>query len=221
MRQALALAADREELANVVLRGMYTAGSGGFVPPGMPGHSPRIGFLYQPDWARQLFAAAVGHAAGSGLPTLEGLTVPPIDPLITQYLKAEWEANLGIQVAWQVEDWPPFQRRLEQDPPHMYVLALFAERPDPSDFLSPGEERHRTRWTSQAYEEPVEKARHVLDQKARIELLRQADQVLVHEASIIPLFYGRQHVLIKPWVSSFPISALNRWYWKDTIIKPH
>jgi len=43
----------------------------------------------------------------------------------------------------------------------------------------------------------------------------------VHEAPILPLFYGRQHLLVKPWVSSFPISALNGWYWKDTVIEPH
>jgi oligopeptide transport system substrate-binding protein len=147
--------------------------------------------------------------------------VPPIDPLIAQYLQAQWRENLGIQVAWEVADWPPFRRRLQQDPPHLYLLACFADWPDPSCFLPPDIEPGRTRWASQAYEELVEKPRHTLDQSARIDLLRRADQILVHEAPIVPLFYGRQHLLVKPWVSSFPISALNRWYWKDTVIEPH
>jgi ABC-type transport system substrate-binding protein/DNA-binding SARP family transcriptional activator len=220
LRQALAHGADREDLSNVVLRGMYTPGTGGLVPPGMPGHSPRIGFSYHPDRARQLLAAA-GHAHGSGLPVLRGLSVPPIDPLVTQHLQAQWHENLGIEVAWEVADWPPFQRRLQQDPPHLYLLARFADWPDPSYFLPPHSERHRTRWVGQAYEDLVEGARRALDQDARIELLRQADQILMQEAPMVPLFYGRQHMLVKPWVSSFPISALNRWYWKDTIIEPH
>ncbi|MDH4208624.1 MAG: ABC transporter substrate-binding protein, partial [Anaerolineae bacterium] len=220
LRQALALAANREELANVVLRGMYAPGTGGFVPPGMPGHSPQSGFPYDPERARQLLAAA-GHAGGAGLPALEGLSVPPIDPLLPQYLQAQWQENLGIEVVWNVADWPPFRRRLQEDPPHLYLLAGFAAWPDPSSFLEPHVERERTRWASQAYEEQVEQARHTLDQQVRIEFLRQADQILVREAPIVPLYYGRQHILVKPWVSSFPISALNHWYWKDTVLEPH
>jgi ABC-type transport system substrate-binding protein/DNA-binding SARP family transcriptional activator len=220
LRQALALGADREELADVVLRGMYAPGTGGFVPPGMPGHSPQIGLPYDPDRARQLLVAA-GHAAGSRLPVLEGLSVPPIDPLIPQYLQAQWQENLGVQVAWEVADWPPFRQRLEQDPPHMYLLASVADWPDPSGFLPPHLELARTRWQSRSYEELVERARHTLEQEARLELLCRADQIVVQQAPIVPLFYGRQHTLVKPWVRSFPISALNHWYCKDVVIEPH
>ncbi|MGC9333427.1 MAG: ABC transporter substrate-binding protein [Anaerolineae bacterium] len=220
LRQALALGVDREELANIVLRGMYAPGTGGFVPPGMPGHSPQIGLRYDPGRARQLLATA-GYDAGSGLPALEGLSVPPIDPLIPQYLQAQWQENLGIHVAWDVVDWLPFRQRFQQDPPPMYLLASFADWPDPSGFLETSIERRRTRWMDPAYEALVERARQVLDQGLRVELLCQADQILVQEASIVPLFYGRQHMLVKPWVSRFPISALNHFYCKDTVIEPH
>jgi oligopeptide transport system substrate-binding protein len=220
LRQALVLGAGREELADVALRGMYAPGTGGFVPPGMPGHSSQIGLSYDPDRARQLLAAA-GHAGGSGLRVLKGLSVPPIDPLIPQYLQAQWQEHLGVQVAWEVADWLPFRQRLQQDPPHMYLLASFADWPDPSSFLPPQLERARTRWQSGSYEELVQRARHTLNQEARLELLRQADQTLVQQASIVPLFYGRQHMLVKPWVRSFPISALNHWYCKDVVIEPH
>lgn len=220
LRQALALGVDRERLANVILHGMYTPGSGGYVASGMVGHSPQIGFPYQPDRAREILATA-GYAAGDGLPILEGLTVPPIDPLVTRYLQAQWQENLGLQVEWEVVDLPSFQRRLQKNPPHLFLLAGFPTWPDPSCSLSPAPGRLFTRWTSQAYDELVEQARRTLNQGARLEFLRQADQVLVHESSIIPLFYGRQHLLVKPWVSKFPVSALNRWFWKDTIIQPH
>ncbi len=220
LRRAFALAADREKLGSVVLRGMYDPATGGFVPRGMPGHSPQIGYPYEPEQARQLLAAA-GHAAGSGLPLLEALSVPPIDPLITDYLQAEWQENLGIRVSWDVVDWPPFQKRMEQDPPHLYILARFAGWPDPSRFLAADSIRQDTRWANQAYEQLIEEARHTWDQELRLGLLRQADRILVQEAPIVPLFYGRQHILIKPWVISFPLSALNHWYWKDTVIEPH
>jgi len=29
------------------------------------------------------------------------------------------------------------------------------------------------------------------------------------------------HLLVKPWVSKLPISAMRWWFWKDVIIEPH
>ena len=220
LRQALALAVDREALANVDLRGMYNPGTGGFVPPGMPGHSPQIGLAYQPDRARELLKAA-GYTAGSGFPMLEGLSVPPIDPLLTQFLQTQWQENLGLQVAWDVADWHFFQDRLRCAPPHVYMLATFANWLDPSDILDYDIERRRSRWTNPAYEQLMRKAGYALDQEVRLGLLRQADRLLMQEAPVIPLLYGRQHLLVKPWVSGFKVSALNRCYWEDVIIEPH
>lgn len=219
VRQALAMAVDREALADVALRGMYAPGTGGLVPPGMPGHSPGIGLPYHPRQARQLLAAA-GHPGGRGFPDLEALRVPPIDPLITRYLQSQWQDNLGVSTGWNVLHWPPFCRRLQQDPPHLYILAQFADSPDPGIYLAIDDIRD-TRWERPAFEELTEKARHITDQRRRIELLRQADQILLQETPIVPLIYGRQHLLVKPWVSNFATSPLSRWDLRDTIIQPH
>jgi oligopeptide transport system substrate-binding protein len=175
---------------------------------------------YDPDRARQLFAAA-GHPAGSRLPLLQGLSVPPIDPLVTQYLRTSWQQRLGIEVSWEVADWMPFQRRLQEDPPHLYLLAAFAAWPDPSGFAGAEYIRECTRWANPAHAERIERARHAFDQRARLDLLRQADRILTQEAPVVPLFYGRQHLLVKPWVRAFPISALNSWHLEDAILVSH
>ena len=52
-------------------------------------------------------------------------------------------------------------------------------------------------------------------------LYRQADRMLVEEAPIMPVGYGRQHLLVKPWVSRFPTSAVKYLFWRDVIIEPH
>jgi ABC-type oligopeptide transport system substrate-binding subunit len=52
-------------------------------------------------------------------------------------------------------------------------------------------------------------------------LYRQADRILVEEAPIMPWFYGRVHLLAKPWVSGFRICPIKRWYWQDVVIEPH
>jgi len=52
-------------------------------------------------------------------------------------------------------------------------------------------------------------------------MYEQAEQILVEEAPILPLAYGRDHVLIKPWVQSLPASGINGNILKDIIIEPH
>ena len=101
------------------------------------------------------------------------------------------------------------------------MLATFANWLDPSDILDYDIERRRSRWTNPAYEQLMRKAGYALDQEVRLGLLRQADRLLMQEAPVIPLLYGRQHLLVKPWVSGFKVSALNRCYWEDVIIEPH
>ena len=60
-----------------------------------------------------------------------------------------------------------------------------------------------------------------MDQWERMRLYGQADRILVEEALVLPLVYGRFHLLVKPWVSKLPTSALKRWFCKDVIIEPH
>jgi hypothetical protein len=53
-------------------------------------------------------------------------------------------------------------------------------------------------------------------------LYAQADQILVEEeAVVIPLTYMWSHMLVKPWVSKLPVSAINEWLWKDFVLEAH
>jgi oligopeptide transport system substrate-binding protein len=54
-----------------------------------------------------------------------------------------------------------------------------------------------------------------------MKLYQQADRILVEEAAIVPIFYGRQHLLIKPWIRGYSLSAISFPFWKDVIIEPH
>jgi len=60
-----------------------------------------------------------------------------------------------------------------------------------------------------------------MDQEERMRMYQQADRILIEEAPILPLAYGRFHMLVKPWVRRYLTSPLRWWYWKDVIIEPH
>jgi oligopeptide transport system substrate-binding protein len=224
IRRAFALAADKETLVDMIMDGWASPATGGFIPPGMPGHSAGISLPYDPERARQLLAEA-GYPGGRGFPIVD-LLIPsgPLVPLICEYLQAQWRENLGVEITWEgIRGWATLLDRLHREPPHMFGMGWEADYPDPDNFLRVGMNPIQlyTHWRNEAYERLVEAARRMMDQGERIELYGQADRILVEEAAIMPLFYARQHLLVKPWVSKHPTSAIGGWSWKDVVIEPH
>jgi oligopeptide transport system substrate-binding protein len=221
VRQAFALATNREILAELVLRGHSAPATGGFIPPGMPGHSPHAGLPYDPDRARQLLAEA-GYPQGCDLPALHLIARAGHEPQ-SQYLKAQWQETLGVDIklTWTTMEYERFFRRLRRESPSMFLLGWVADYPDPDNFLRISTFRQWTQWRNESYDRLVEEARRVVDQGERMRLYRRADRILIEEAAILPLYYPRLHLLVKPWVRQFPVSAIKWWFWKDVIIEPH
>ncbi len=221
VRRAFTLATDRETLADVARRGYVSPATAGFVPPGMPGHSPGIGLPYDPESARHLLAEA-GYPGGRGFPVLESLASHwPWVVLTVEYLQAQWRENLGVEITWRQMELGRLLDRLSREAPHMWLTGWIADYPDPDNFLRVSTWRVNTGWQSEAYDGLVEGARRAMDQGKRMRMYQQADRILVEEAPILPLFYSRLHMLVKPWVKKFPVSPLKWWFWKDVIIEPH
>jgi oligopeptide transport system substrate-binding protein len=219
VRRAFALATDRETGLEAILRGYEVPATGGFVPPGMPGHFPGIGLAYDPEGARQLMAEA-GYPKGHGFPRMD-LMLPEDWEAVAEYLAAQWWETLGVETRWETMGLAARLDMLDRDPPPVFVAAWSADYADPDNFLRVSSMRPHTRWWNEAYDKLVEEARRLMDQGERLTLYRQADRILIEEAVIIPLCYGRVHIFVKPWVRNLPIAALEGWFWKDVIIEPH
>jgi len=219
VRRAFALAIDRERLARVGWRGLQSPATGGLVPPGMPGHSPGIALPYDPDEARRLLAQA-GYPRGAGFPELEALTPSGIS-VIPIHLQEQWRDELGIEVTWGSLALPQLPQRLRERLPHLHVIGWVAEWPDPDTFLEESRVCEPTGWSNAAYRALRQRARQSVDQEERMRLLQQVDRIVVQEAPVVPLLYGRRHTLVKPWIRGFRLSALLNWYWQDIIIEPH
>ena len=219
VRRAFVLATNRETGLEVILRGYEAPATGGLVPPGMPGHFPAIGLAYDPERARQLLAEA-GYPKGRGFPLLD-LLLPRDWEAVAEYLVAQWRETLGVEIRWETLELAPRLYKLDRDPPTIFVAGWSADYPDPDNFLRASSIRAHTRWWNEAYNSLVEEARRLMDQGKRMTLYRQADRILIEEAAIMPLCYGRVHIFVKPWVRNLPIAALEGWFWKDVIIEPH
>jgi ABC-type oligopeptide transport system substrate-binding subunit/DNA-binding SARP family transcriptional activator len=221
VRRAFALSTNREWLADVVMRGLFSPASGGLVPAGMPGHSPGIGLPYDPVRACQLLAEA-GYPGGCGLPRVDFL-VPTgsVHEEVRKYQQTEWRKALGVHVAGETVEWAVLADRLNRNPPPMSLIAWMADYPDPDNFLRVNPIRRETGWRDETYDRLIEEARQLTDQGERMRLYQAADRILMEEAVVVPLLYYRSHMLVKPWVKRYPTSAASQWFWKDVIIEPH
>ncbi|MGB9299631.1 MAG: ABC transporter substrate-binding protein [Anaerolineae bacterium] len=206
VRRAFVHAVHREAQVREASEGQYLPATGGFVPPGMPGHSPGIGLAYDPELARDLLAQA-GYPEGQGFPQVSllysgGLADEPVVP----FLRKQWGGNLGLCVEAESLEWPAFLERLGRDPAHLTLIGWSADYPDPDCLLRvlfhSTEGNNDPRWRNARFDALVEEAARVADQNRRLELYGEADRILVaEEAVVMPLGYAQGRILAKPWVT--------------------
>ena len=95
---------------------------------------------------------------------------------------------------------------------HLFTYGWVADYPDPENFLDLllHSEAHGSRYVNAAFDALVEQARIVQDREARLGLFRLAEQLLIHDTGIIPLFHIQDYVLLKPYVQGFAISPVGQ-----------
>ena len=189
------------------------------MPPGMAGHSPDIGTACDPVQARRILAEA-GYPDARGVPALEALIPPGWHRRLGEGILVQWQQNLGVEVAKTSVEWEEFLENLDLKPPHVWFMRFMADYPDPDSFLRTGSWRKEVGWQHTAYDRLVEEARQVTDQKRRIDLFQQADRMLIEEVPILPLTYGRQHLLVKHWARIPAMSPMTGLFYKDFVIEP-
>lgn len=103
----------------------------------------------------------------------------------------------------------------------LFWAAWSADYPDPDSLLRGLFLLPYHRWHHEVYDRLVEEARRLTDQEVRMELYRQADRTLAEEVPIASVMSLRQHLLVKPWVRTYPMSLMGNVFWKDVVIEPH
>jgi len=220
VRQAFVLATDRQTLAAVTEMGRISPATGGFLPLGMPGHVPGIALPFDLEQAHRLLAEA-GYPGGEGFPKVNAL----IFNRGLEYFEAlldPWRSRLGVEISCENLKWSAFMQRIreESDLPHIHSLGWSADYPDPDSFMRLGV-KSNTIWGDEVYDALVERARRVMDHDERMRLYQEAEEIIVREAPFFPLYYGRRHLLIKPWIRNYRPNVIGALTWKDIIIDPH
>ena len=94
---------------------------------------------------------------------------------------------------------------LENVGEHLYTSGWVADYPDPENFLDLllHSEAHDARYINKEFDRLVEQARVEGDREVRLAFYREAEQLLMDDAGIIPLFHVQDFVLVRPHVTGF------------------
>ncbi|NOR89090.1 MAG: hypothetical protein GQ524_02450, partial [Anaerolineales bacterium] len=204
--RAFSHAIDKKALVHEASQDAYFPATGGFIPPGMPGHSDDIGIVYDPGRARSLLDEA-GFPGGRGFPEVRWSFIKgPVDNPVVPILQQSWKRVLNLDINPTLISWKNFLEQRDTDPPDLALNAWSADYPDPDNFLRilfhSKEGINPIRWRNAEFDRCVEEAVRILDQNQRLELYRKADRILVAEETVIvPIYYSQGRILAKPWVS--------------------
>jgi ABC-type oligopeptide transport system substrate-binding subunit/DNA-binding SARP family transcriptional activator len=218
VRQAFVLALDREEVTKALWKDFYLPASGGLIPPGITGHSPYIALPFDPPRARDLLADS-GYPEGRGFPVVEAWGWE-WSAFMHECLAAQWQKNLGINIEWKVFNYREMNDKSKDIRLDLYSISFFPDYPDPDSLLRVNVQS-TFGWGNPRYDELVEQARRSQDHAQRMQLYQQAEEILVEDAAVVPLFYHWFPSLVKPWVKNFTASPSGTWFWKYVILETH
>ncbi|MBK8478429.1 MAG: peptide ABC transporter substrate-binding protein [Opitutaceae bacterium] len=210
VRRSLTLALDRRALVEqVALAGQQPAT--GLLSPQLPGYTPPAGVSFEPETARRLLAEA-GYPDGHGFPELEAMYFSSeLNQKLLEAMQQMWQRELGITVTLAAKEkqvWFTEERRLA------YQLSLarwIGDYVEPSTFLElfiAGGGNNATGWARPEYDHLVRTGASEADSAARNTHYRQAEELLLQDLPIAPLFHGTRPYLIQPSVQGWEPALL-------------
>ena len=223
VRQAFNYAIDREKIVTYTLQGEGRPALYGIVPPSFKDYDFEgvQGYGFDPYKAKMLFAEA-GYPNGKGFPelTLQLNAGGGLHIQIAEVIQKMLKENLNIDVGLNVMPWPQHLENLETGKALFWRVGWIADYPDPENFLNllysahipdnPEDKSYlnSVRYKSEIYDSLFRLALREVDDKKRFELYRQADQVAMDDAAIMPIYYYENYRLLQLNVRNFDINPM-------------
>lgn len=205
VRRALALAIDRHAIVTRVTKGGQTPAFS-FTPPSMPGYELPPLFREDIDEARRLLAEA-GFPGGRGFPKVEILyNTTEVHRLIAEAIQQMWRKHLGVEIGLYNQEakvWNDTMRALN------YTIARYAwsgDFLDPDSFLkimTSDSGNNMTGWANADYDRLVATARITADPVERNARYREAEELLIREMPITPIYFYTRNQLRLPSVKGW------------------
>ena len=212
LRQAINYGFDREKMVLYLRNSLGIPAKSGFVPTGLPSFDSTIvkGYSYNPALAKKLLAEA--GFTGGNIPLIR-LTTISIYSNIADFIAKQLEA-IGMNIQVEIVQKSLLLEMTSTSRALFFRGSWIADYPDAENYLSvfysknPAPPNY-TRYNNQVFDDLFEKAMRETNDSLRYKLYRQADQVLINDAPVVPLWYDMVVHLVQPNIKGFKPNALN------------
>jgi len=237
IRQAFALAINRDVINQTLLKGTVSP-SWHFIPPGMPGYNSALtgpdgvtataGDTAKAQALLKTGLTEGGYASAAALPPIK-ITYYASSTAITNYINAiiqMWKTTLGVTVTSQTLDFPKLIDNITASQNNANGLQMWragwqADYPDPQDwmsiFFSPhgddndmnyGQNSSSAATAQQQVQSALAAADINQDNTTRIQAYATAEQSVINDVAVIPLWQPKSDVAVKTYVYGIVTNGL-------------
>ncbi len=222
VRQALALAIDREQIVTRVTRGGQQPAYN-LTPPNTAGYTSRSKLQGDLAQAKKLMAEA-GYPDGQNFPTVNILfNTLETHKAIAEAIQQMWRRNLNINVTLRNEEFKVYLTTTEKLDYQIARAGWTGDYVDPDTFLNmfiTDGGQNETGWSNNEYDKLIQQAAHTSDMNERFEVFQKAEAILTDEVPIMPIYFYTQPILIQPMVKGWYPTVLDIHPYKEVYLDP-
>ena len=231
VRQALALAIDRKYIVENITKGGQVP-AGAFVPAKVIGLQTSFReenkeyidvntYEENVQKAQQLMAEA-GYPNGKNYPVVELKVSPGIYVLVGEAIQQMWKENLNVNVSLIQEEFPITLQSLVDKDYQMARMGWTGDYNDPMtmlDVMLSYSGINHTGFNNSDYDDLILIAKQSADNKVRMDSMAEAENILMQEMPIIPLYYRADSFMKNPNLEGVVLNPLGRHKFNYSYIK--
>ena len=130
----------------------------------------------------------------------------------TQAMIEMWKENLDVTVEIEQTDAATFFADLDAGRHQLFASGWVMDYPDPQNVIDilfySTSRQNNARYNNPEVDRLIEEARTEQDEQAQFDLYSQAEDIIVEDAAWIPLYFGRDHALVKPYVKGLSVAPM-------------
>jgi len=215
VRQAINYSIDKVKLIKYLRNSIGTPATSGFVPKGMPGFDSALvkGYSYNPLKAAKLLAEA-GYPNGKGMPEVTLTTSTSYKDLI-EFIQGELTAQ-GMKVKVDVTPTASLRELMSKNAVNFFRGSWIADYPDAENYLSVFYSKNKvpngpnyTGYFNDAFDKLFEASYYETDSKKRYAMNQQMDNMVMENASVVPVLYDQSVTMLQNNISGYSINPLS------------
>mgnify|MGYP001191696964 FL=1 len=226
VRKALSMAIDRQTLVEHVVQGGQKPALS-IIPPGVPDvngdFQENSGDLFEEDAeeAKKLLEEGLAEEGMDEMPQFTILyNTLEAHKKIAEAIQEMWRKNLGIEVELENVE---FQVKIDREQAGDYDISRagwIGDYVDPMTFLDlwvTDGPHNDANWSNAEYDELIKLAKSTMDQEKRMEAMHKAEEMLIDEMPIIPIYFYTKPFTVKPHVKGVfaPIDRYPQFIYAD------